>query len=61
MTIVLQVNGRLRDRIDVPANAPPSELEKLALANDRVKDFLAGKPVKKVITVPGKLVNVVAG
>ena len=61
VTVILQVNGKLRDRIEVPANASQSELEKLALANDRVKEFLAGKQVKKVIVVPGKLVNIAAG
>jgi len=60
VTIVLQVNGKLRDRADVPAQHSPAELEILALANDRVKEHLAGKQVKKVIVVPGKLVNIVA-
>jgi leucyl-tRNA synthetase len=60
VTIVLQVNGKLRDRAEVPAQTSQAELEKLALANDRVKEHLAGKQVKKVIVVPGKLVNVVA-
>ncbi len=60
VTVVLQVNGKLRDRIDAPAKASQAELEKLALASDRVKEFLAGKQIKKVIVVPGKLVNVVA-
>jgi leucyl-tRNA synthetase len=61
VTVILQVNGKLRDRIEVPANASQSELETLALANDRVKEFLAGKQIKKVIVVPGKLVNIAAG
>jgi leucyl-tRNA synthetase len=61
VTIVLQVNGKLRDRVDAPARSSAAELEKLALANGRVKEHLAGKQVKKVIVVPGKLVNVVAG
>jgi leucyl-tRNA synthetase len=61
VTVILQVNGKLRDRIEAPANASQSELEKLALANDRVKEFLAGKQIKKVIVVPGKLVNIAAG
>ena len=60
VTVVLQVNGKLRDRAAVPAQISQAELEKLALANDRVKEHLAGKQVKKVIVVPGKLVNVVA-
>ncbi len=61
VTVILQVNGKLRDRVDVVAGAPQAELEKIALANDRVKALLAGKQVRKVIVVPGKLVNVVAG
>ena len=60
VTIILQVNGKLRDRMEVPAQISPAELEKLALANDRVKEHLAGKQVKKVIVVPGKLVNIAA-
>ncbi|HUI07135.1 MAG TPA: leucine--tRNA ligase [Verrucomicrobiae bacterium] len=60
VTIVLQINGKLRDRVAVPANASQPDLEKLALANPRVQEFLAGKSVKKVVVVPGKLVNVVA-
>ena len=61
VTVVIQVNGKLRDRIEVPADISQAELEKLALANDRVKEFLAGKQIKKVIVVPGKLVNIAAG
>jgi leucyl-tRNA synthetase len=60
VTVILQVNGKLRDRIGVPANTSQSELERLALASDRVKEFLVGKQVRKVIVVPGKLVNIVA-
>jgi leucyl-tRNA synthetase len=60
VTVILQVNGKLRDRIEVAADTPKAELEKLALANDHVKEFLAGKQIKKVIVVPGKLVNIAA-
>ncbi len=59
VVIVLQVNGKLRGQVEAPANAPNEELEKLALDNERVKKFVGDKPVKKVIVVPGKLVNVV--
>jgi len=61
VTIVLQVNGKLRDRADVSAQISQKDLEALALANGRVKEHLAGKQVRKVIVVPGKLVNIVAG
>ena len=58
-TIVIQVNGKLRNEMIVPAaiSTDKAELEKRALAI--VEDRLGGKPVRKVIVVPGKLVNVV--
>jgi leucyl-tRNA synthetase len=61
ITIVVQVNGKLRDRLLVPVETPASEIEKLALASEKVVAELNGKQVRKVITVPGKLVNVVIG
>ena len=57
--IVFQVNGKLRDKARVPVAASKEEIEKIALASARVQEFMEGKPVKKVIVVPGKLVNVV--
>ena len=59
ITVVLQVNGKVRDKIMVPAETDRTELERIALENDRMKSFLGDKPIKKIITVPGKLVNVV--
>ncbi|MCP5559134.1 MAG: leucine--tRNA ligase [Verrucomicrobiaceae bacterium] len=57
--IVVQVNGKLRDRITVARDAPKDEVEKLALASERAQEFMEGKTPKKVIVVPGKLVNIV--
>jgi leucyl-tRNA synthetase len=57
--IVVQVNGKLRSRIHVPFGTPKEELESLALADEKVRPYLTGKQVVKVITVPDKLVNVV--
>jgi leucyl-tRNA synthetase len=57
--VVFQVNGKLRDKARVPVAASKEEIEKIALASPRVQEFMEGKPVKKVIVVPGKLVNVV--
>jgi len=57
--IVFQVNGKIRSRDLVPADIPRDQMEKLALENPRVKEFIAGKQVVKVVIVPGKLVNVV--
>ncbi|MCL6518477.1 MAG: leucine--tRNA ligase [Armatimonadetes bacterium] len=59
VTIVLQVNGKVRDRIEVPVDTDRAELERLALESERIKSFLDNKPVRKVIVVPGKLVNIV--
>ncbi|KPV53383.1 leucyl-tRNA synthetase [Kouleothrix aurantiaca] len=57
--VVLQVNGKVRGKINVPAQADKTQLEQWALTNERVLAFIEGKPVRKVIVVPGKLVNVV--
>jgi len=57
--IPVQVNGKLRDRITVPAEITDSELEKAALASDKIKPFVEGKTVKKIILVPKRLVNIV--
>ena len=61
VTIVVQVNGKVRDKLDVPAGISKEELEKLALANEKVREFIGGKQIKKVIVVPGKLVNIAVG
>lgn len=58
-TIVVQVNGKLRDKFEAPLNAPKDELEKTALATDGAIRFMDGKTAKKVIVVPNKLVNIV--
>jgi len=57
--IVLQVNGKVRDRIEIPASFTEKEIETEALANERVISFIGQKSVKKVIVVGQKLVNVV--
>jgi leucyl-tRNA synthetase len=61
ITLVVQINGKLRDRLTVPADLPNDALQAAALASPRVKEFLDGQQVKKVVVVPGKLVNIVAG
>ena len=58
--IGVQVNGKVRDRVSVPANASKEELEKAALASEKVQRSLAGLEVKKVIVVPGRMVSLVA-
>lgn len=58
--VVIQVNGKLRDRVTVPKDITKEELEKLALGSAKAQEFLQGVTVRKIIVVPGKLVNVVA-
>jgi len=57
--LVVQVNGKLRGSIKVPKAADRSAIEGLALANPNVQKFVAGQSVKKVVVVPGRLVNLV--
>ncbi len=59
ITLVVQVNGKLRDRIQVPVGISDAEAEQKALSSPAVQQALAGKQVRKVIVVPGKLVNFV--
>ena len=58
--VVVQVNGKVRSKLDAPVDAPQKTLEELALAQENVKRFLDGVTVRKVIVVPNKLVNIVA-
>ena len=57
--LMLQVNGKLRGKITVAADAGKDVIEQIALASPEVQKFMEGKPAKKVVVVPGRLVNVV--
>ena len=57
--LIIQVNGKKRDNLDVPKDASKEELEKLALAAPNAVKFIDGKEPKRVIVVPGRLVNIV--
>ena len=57
--MVVQVNGKLRAKITVAADMTKESIEKLALSEENVSKFIDGKPVRKVIVVPKKLVNIV--
>ena len=57
--IVIQINGKLRDRVKMPIATTEEELKAVALSNPKVQDRIAGKAVRKVIVVPKKLVNIV--
>ena len=60
LTLVVQVNGKLRGHIEVPASASREAIEASARANENVVRFTEGLTIRKVIVVPGKLVNIVA-
>ncbi|KXK04265.1 MAG: leucyl-tRNA synthetase [Acidobacteria bacterium OLB17] len=57
--IAVQVNGKLRSRVFAAPDASRETLEQLALADGRTQEFVAGQPIKKVVVVPGRLVNIV--
>jgi leucyl-tRNA synthetase len=61
LTLAVQVNGKLRDTIEMAADAPREAIEAAALAAPGVARFMAGMQVRKLIVVPGKIVNIVAG
>ncbi len=59
VTVVVQVNGKVRSKLTLPAGSPDAVIEAAALADPKVKEYTNGKPPRKVIVVQGKLVNVV--
>jgi leucyl-tRNA synthetase len=59
LELVVQINGKVRDKLVVKRDASPAEVEAAALASPRAQEWTAGKTIRKVIVVPGKLVNVV--
>ncbi|MCY0871727.1 MAG: leucine--tRNA ligase [Acidithiobacillus caldus] len=59
LTLVVQVNGKLRERLDFPASADEAEIRSLTLAHPQVQKHMEGKELRRVIVVPGRLVNLV--
>jgi len=59
ITLVVQVNGKLRGQIEVPVDADRSAIEQAAQHEPNVQRFVEGRPIRKIVVVPGKLVNVV--
>lgn len=57
--LVLQVNGKVREKLLVPRNLSKEEIEKIALNNKRFQSFIDNRPIKRIIAIPNKLVNVV--
>lgn len=61
VTVIVQVNGKVRDKIVMPINVDKAEAEKIALSQPKIADMVADKAIKKVIVVPNKLINIVVG
>jgi leucyl-tRNA synthetase len=61
VTVVVQVNGKVRDKLVVPVGVSKPEVETLALNSERVRRYVDGNPVSNVVYVPGKLLNIVTG
>lgn len=59
VTVVVQINGKVRGRIMLPPTATPQEMQDEALREPRIRQLLAGKTMSKVVTVPGRLINIV--
>jgi leucyl-tRNA synthetase len=59
VTVVVQINGQVREKLEVSPEISKDELEKLALDNEKVKSFIDGSEIVKLIVVPGRLVNIV--
>jgi leucyl-tRNA synthetase len=59
VTLAVQVNGKLRTTLQMPVDASRQSIEQAALADATVQQFVAGATPKKVIVVPGKIVNIV--
>jgi leucyl-tRNA synthetase len=59
MVIVLQVNGKVRGHIEVSVNTDEENIKSLALADERIRRHTNNKQIKKIIYVPGKIINIV--
>jgi leucyl-tRNA synthetase len=59
ITLIVQVNGKVRDKIDVPAGISKADAEAVALASEKIQGWLDGKTPRKVVVIPGRLVNIV--
>jgi leucyl-tRNA synthetase len=59
ITLIIQVNGKVRDKVEVEATISEEKAKELAISREKIKKWIEGKEIKKVIFVPGKLINIV--
>ncbi len=59
ITLIIQINGKLRDKVEVQRDILEERAKELVLSREKVQKWIAGKKIKKIIFVPGKLINIV--
>ena len=59
VTIIVQINGKVRSKLEVSAEISEEDLKKQVLSNEKVKQYVKNSPIKRFINIPGKLVNIV--
>jgi leucyl-tRNA synthetase len=59
ITLIIQVNGKVRDKIEVESDISEERAKELAISSEKIKKWISDKKIKKVIFVPGKLINIV--
>ena len=59
MQFIIQINGKVRDKIEVESDASEKKIKELAVSREKIKKWIGGKEIKKTIFVPGKLINFV--
>ena len=57
--IVVQINGKIKEKINIAGDSSREDMEKIAVENDKIKALTEGKNIVKIIAVPGKLINIV--
>ena len=57
--MIVQVNGKVRDRVSAPSGISQKEAENIALSSEKIKKLIAGLKIKKIIFVPNRLINIV--
>ena len=57
--VIAQVNGKLRGKFQVPVDADEAALQEIVLTDTKIQEFIGNKPIKKIIVVPNKIINIV--
>ena len=57
--MVIQINGKIKDKIDVPSNCTEKEIEEIVIKDEKIKALTCDKEIKKIIVIKGRLINIV--